>query len=150
MDDERKQYKLIKRSRPNVCPRLLTLPVGDGKCPLGYLDFPSKLKKGETCCKRKVLIPLKRGTLTKFGYSTSNKTKDRNVALLAAMDHYGWLTVFRKLNAVMIYNKNKPKWYNIYKRDRDWVKKQGKALEPKPTDKKKKKLVVIKKEKSNY
>lgn len=116
----------MKASRPRLCPRLTTLPVRKGKCPPGYDALPSKADPTETCCKRTVLIPLKRGTLSKHGYAVREGKRKRHAALKRAMAHHGWLRVFRKLNAVMVYAKNKPALYATFKADRDWVRRVGK------------------------
>ena len=40
------------------------------------------------------------------------------------MQEYGELSVFRKLNAVYVYNRNtNPLISDIFRKDRDWVKK---------------------------
>lgn len=116
----------MKGSRPRLCPRLTTLPTGKGKCPEGYDALASKADPSHTCCKRQVLIPLKRGTLSKHGYAVRATKKQRHAALKRAMGQHGWLRVFRKLNAVMVYSKNKPALYATFKADRDWVKRVGK------------------------
>jgi hypothetical protein len=77
-----------------------------------------------------VRIPLRKGTLGKFGY-TDVKEKSflaRKRALMRAIRYGGEtpLAVFRRLNVLMILNKNKdPVAYRIFKRDRDWI---GKKL----------------------
>lgn len=116
----------MKASRPKLCPRLTTLPVAKGECPPGYDALPSKADPAETCCKRKVLIPLKRGTLSKHGYSVRDTKAQRHAALKRAMGQHGWLRVFRKLNAVMVYSKNKPTLYKTFRADRNWVRRVGK------------------------
>jgi len=135
-----------KQSRPKVCPRLTTLPVKKGKCPAGYDALPSKADPKETCCKRQVLIPLKRGTLSKFGYAARDSEQKRHAALKKAVAKHGWLRVFRKLNAVMVYSKNKESLYKTFLSDRNWVRDQYK---PKvvPVKKEKKEVKLVKKEK---
>jgi hypothetical protein len=118
-----------KQSRPKECPRLLTLPVEEGKgdrlgeCPKNYKAIKSKSGKS-TCCKKKQLIPLRKGTLRKHGYSTDLSKAKRHAALKKAVKAENWLKVFRKLNAVAIYNKNRPKLHKIFIADRDWVKRE--------------------------
>ena len=42
----------------------------------------------------------------------------------SVVEEYGPISIFRKLNAVYIYNKNtNPKISEIFKRDRDWIRK---------------------------
>ena len=50
--------------------------------------------------------PLMKGTLTKFGYHAKDSTGKRREALTKAVEAYGWLPVFRKLNAVATLSKN--------------------------------------------
>jgi hypothetical protein len=114
-----------RRSRPRACPRLTVVPVRK-KCPAGYDAAPSKADATQTCCKRQTLIPLKRGTLSRFGYSAANTQPQRRAALKRAMEHHGWLRVFRKLNAVMVYAKGNPRLHGVFKADRDWVRRTGK------------------------
>lgn len=121
--------RVRKASRPKECPRLLTLPVEEGKggrlgkCPQMYKALKSKSGK-QTCCKRKQLIPLRKGTLRKHGYATGQSTAKRHAALRKAVKAENWLSVFRKLNAVATYNKNRPKLHKTFIADRDWVKRE--------------------------
>lgn len=119
--------KVKSQSRPKECPRLLTLPLqdapsGKGECPTGFSSEPSKSGKA-TCCKKKQLIPLRKGTLRKFGYSTADTQAKRHAALKKAVKADGWLSIFRKLNAVATYNKGRPALHKTFIKDRDWVKK---------------------------
>ena len=70
---------------------------------------------------------LKKGLLTKFGYQnvTQLPLEQRHSALAKAIRAYGPLSVFRKLNAVYVYNrKTNPSHSKIFKTDRDWVRLQ--------------------------
>lgn len=122
------ESEVRKESRPKECPRLLTLPVQEGAkpgqlgvCPKMYKALKSKSGK-KTCCKKKQLIPLREGTLRKHGYATDLPKAKRHAALKKAVKAEDWLKVFRKLNAVAIYNKNRPKLHKVFLADRDWVK----------------------------
>jgi hypothetical protein len=86
-----------------------------------YKALKSKSGK-KTCCKKKQLIPLREGTLRKHGYATDLPKAKRHAALRKAVKAEDWLKVFRKLNAVAIYNKNRPKLHKVFLADRDWVK----------------------------
>ena len=69
---------------------------------------------------------LHKGDLYICGYSNviSMKITQRREALKRCVVLYGALTLFHKLNAIYVYNKNKnPKLATIFKNDRDWVKK---------------------------
>lgn len=123
-----KESVAVQESRPKECPRLLTLPVQEGAklipegmCPNNYKALKSKSGK-QTCCKKKQLIPLREGTLRKHGYATDLPKAKRHTALKKAVKAEDWLKVFRKLNAVAIYNKNRPKLHKVFLADRDWVK----------------------------
>ena len=69
--------------------------------------------------------PLRKGELARFGY-ISVKTmseNDRHTSLDKAIKELGSLSVWRKLNAVYVYNKNtNPLISAIYYEDRNWVK----------------------------
>jgi len=67
---------------------------------------------------------LEEGELSKFGYEHVVKlsASERHAALTKAVKKYGWLTVFRKLNAVYVLTKNtSPATSVIFLRDRNWV-----------------------------
>jgi len=68
--------------------------------------------------------PLKKGELSRFGYSSANPDNSRDKSLDKAVNEYGSTSVFRKLNALYVYNKNRsPKMSTLFKKDRDYVKK---------------------------
>lgn len=70
---------------------------------------------------------LKKGLLTKFGYQnvTQLSLEQRHEALQKAIRAYGPLSVFRKLNAVYVYNrKTNPSHSKIFKTDALWVRQQ--------------------------
>ena len=68
--------------------------------------------------------PLKRGELGQYGYSSFKPEEERDEALDQAVSNYGSLSVFRKLNALSVYSKNRnPTASRIFKKDRDYVKK---------------------------
>lgn len=71
------------------------------------------------------LIPrMKKGELTKFGYSLHKLAKQRRMALTKAVRAYDGLSVFRKLNALATLNKNvNPVYSRKFKADANWVKK---------------------------
>lgn len=67
--------------------------------------------------------PLRRNQLSKYGYHTNIPENKRDEALDKAVKEYGALSVFRKLNALAVYNKNRaPRVASIAKHDRDVVK----------------------------
>jgi hypothetical protein len=67
--------------------------------------------------------PLKKGDLSQYGYASDKKAEERHKALKKASKKFGSTSVFRKLNALYVYNKNKsPERANTFKSDRDFVK----------------------------
>lgn len=72
----------------------------------------------------KGIAPLRKGELTKHGYSVKGSTVQRREALKKAVAEFGDLNVFRKLDAVAKLSvKLAPESSKIFKADRDWVKK---------------------------
>lgn len=68
------------------------------------------------------VIPIERGKLTKYGYSTSKSASARRRALRKAIRTYGALSVFRMLNAqVVLRKRTQRKARSKFKADRDWV-----------------------------
>lgn len=68
--------------------------------------------------------PLKKGELTKYGYSAKLTESERHAALEKALRAYGPLTLYRKLNAVAkLSMRTAPETSHIFAKDRDWVKK---------------------------
>jgi hypothetical protein len=72
-----------------------------------------------------VRIPVKKGLLTKFGYDAKSPMKSRRKSLNKACKEYGALSCYKKLNALVTFNKNKsPKLSAKFKKDLDWIKKK--------------------------
>lgn len=74
--------------------------------------------------KKNVIGPLEKGTLGKFGYTrvTSMSPKMRHRALHKAVKQYGYLPVFRKVNAVAVLTKNTaPETSNVMNQDKEWL-----------------------------
>jgi hypothetical protein len=68
------------------------------------------------------LFVLHKGDLTKYGYHSNLSETKRHEALTLALKHIKPLSVYRKLNALYILNKNKdPIISKIYKNDANWV-----------------------------
>jgi hypothetical protein len=66
--------------------------------------------------------PLKKGELRAFGYSADASEEARHKSLRAASKKYSTLSVLRKLNALMVYNKRtQPEHSVVYKADREYV-----------------------------
>lgn len=65
---------------------------------------------------------LKRGELLRFGYQFRLPDENRHQALSAAIDAYGPLHVYHKLDAVSkVFGQKKPQAAMIFTADRDWV-----------------------------
>ena len=70
----------------------------------------------------KSIGPLRKGELAKYGYTYNESTEMRHSALNKAINAYGALGVFRKLDAVYKLSENKlPHIARVFRRDRDWV-----------------------------
>lgn len=80
-------------------------------------------KRSKRSRRNNINIPLKKGELGKYGYKASYSLKNRRKALEKAIKAYGALSVYKKLNAVHVLNKNRsPSTSNVFLRDRNWVK----------------------------
>lgn len=65
----------------------------------------------------------KKNSLGKYGYKTNIAVTQRHAALEKAIKAYGAHSVWSKLNAVSILNKNRsPKTANVFTTDKNWVK----------------------------
>jgi len=76
--------------------------------------------------KRKTVIKvsLKKGALTKHGYSTKSPAKVRQTALRKAVKASSPGTVIKRLNIIQVYNKNRsPKVAKIARSDMAFVRK---------------------------
>jgi hypothetical protein len=82
------------------------------------LGLPGKgTKSGST------IGPLHKGELAKYGYSYADPDAQRHAALRKAVDAYGALGVYRKLDAVAkLTMRTVPHVSKAFKRDRNWIK----------------------------
>jgi hypothetical protein len=92
-------------------------------------------RKGYTYLRKDVGLPgkgpriilVEKGKLSTFGYSTKKSDQARHAALKKAIDKYGALSVFRKLNAMVIMRKRtQPKARAVFEEDREWIREQFK------------------------
>ncbi len=113
-------------------------------CPSGYIkraSFTRRSRSGRKSivpeqCIRNVGAPgkglrggpgigtLRKGELAKYGYSNvvSLPVAARHTALAKAVDAYGSLGVWRKLNAVYVYTRRlSPASSKVFKADMDWI-----------------------------
>jgi len=87
-----------------------------------------KLDLGKPGKGPKLIVIKEKGALTGVGYSTKKSEAARRRALVKAVDRYGALSVFKKLNAQYVFRKNyDPKTARIFEADRDWVRSQFKV-----------------------
>jgi len=56
--------------------------------------------------KLKVLPKLKKGSLTSLGYGIRESSATRHAALKKALKKYGYSSLIKKLNVLVVYNKN--------------------------------------------
>ena len=79
-------------------------------------------KPGKGVPEGKGIGPLRKGEITKFGYSSKNATEARHNALKKAVAALGPLTTYRKLDAVAkLALRIAPDSARIFAADRDWV-----------------------------
>lgn len=87
-----------------------------GKGAMGFFKGGSRTAK--------LIGPLRKGELKKHGYSSFNKTAKRHSALRKAVNEFGALGVYRKLNAVSKLGViTMPKVAKTFKRNRNWIRK---------------------------
>lgn len=68
--------------------------------------------------------PVKKGTLSKYGYSLHGSAKSRHRAIRKGIKAVGRNTVMRKINNLSVWFKNTNKGYAaIAKRDKNWIRK---------------------------
>ena len=74
------------------------------------------------------VIPIKKGKLSKFGYSTKKSDRARHRALKKAIEEYGTLATYRMLKTQVILRKRiQPKVREIFEEDAEWVKSKYKV-----------------------
>jgi len=80
-------------------------------------------KKNKTKHKCNVLFILKKGSLSHFGYSTKISKSKRHKSLKKAIKSIKPLSIYRKLNALYVLNKNRnPITAKLFKDDAEWLK----------------------------
>jgi len=71
----------------------------------------------------KKIGPLHKGELSRYGYTLKISEKERHKALKKAVEKYGALGVYRKLDAVAkLTSRTVPEASKLFEKDRDWVK----------------------------
>jgi hypothetical protein len=113
------------------------------RCPKGSISRRSYRKRSGSrvrsgCVKSKglrsrglrsnrVIPKLRKGTLSKYGYTIKEKSSERHNALDKAIKAYGYSTVIKKLNAVRTLTKNTfPKNAEVYSNDIKYLQKKYK------------------------
>jgi len=75
----------------------------------------------------KKLIKVRKGLLTKLGYSTKKPDAERHKALAKAVKKYGAARVWRMLHAQVVFRKRLPDHAkSVFKKDRDYIKRKYK------------------------
>lgn len=70
----------------------------------------------------KVIPPLKKGALEKFGYHTAESAEKRHQALVKSVKKVGYAETIRRLNAVRVLNRNtNPSLSRLFGSDMKWV-----------------------------
>ena len=73
--------------------------------------------------KTRRLFVLKKGLLTKHGYHADLSERARHEALQRALIEFSPLSLYRKLNAIYVLNKNRDKKRaHIFRSDANWLK----------------------------
>jgi hypothetical protein len=71
----------------------------------------------------KKIGPLRKGELSRYGYTLKISEKERHKSLKKAVEKYGALGVYRKLDAVAkLTSRSVPEASKLFEKDRDWVK----------------------------
>jgi len=88
-----------------------------------YRQDGTYVRSHQVCQKKKVRIgPLVKGDLTQFGFHFANSAADRRVSLHLAIMKYNALSIFRKLNAIAVLQKNRnPTISKKAKADANWI-----------------------------
>ena len=114
---------------------------------------PSCIKSttGKSSKGKKLITILHKGSLEKYGYKDIKNLsiKQRHRALTKAINHIKPMSVFRKIMALAIFNKNTdPKFHNLLVKDADWIKTQPQYKEGRKKSKSKSKKLRASKKKS--
>ena len=94
-----------------------------------YWVKPTCIKSvtGKSSKSKKLITILSNGSLKKYGYYniTNLSTTQRHDALTKAISNIKPISVFRKIMALAIFNKNtNPKFHNLLVKDANWIKTQ--------------------------
>jgi len=99
-----------------------------GNCPTGkimrhgYVRVINKKNGTRKLVRVKGSCPLKKGELSRFGYSYKNPEQVRRRALAVAIRELGSLNLYRKLDAVAkLTTLTSPKASQTFASDRDWI-----------------------------
>lgn len=126
---ERKEY--ARKYSTAIIQEGFTRKLKDGKIITVKPNKQSLVHVGAKCIKdiglpgkgNKTIGPLRKGELTKYGYSMLKSEEERHSALRKAVEKYGPVGVYRKLDAVSkLTFRSIPQASKIYTKDRNWVK----------------------------
>jgi hypothetical protein len=112
----------VKRCGPGQTRRKPYVRQGKG----GLVRVPAACisKQGSQVDSGVRIGPIRQGDLTVFGYSdVVNLSKgEREAALRKAVAAHNSLSIWKKLNVLFIFNKNKsPELSDLFREDRDWI-----------------------------
>ena len=104
------------------------MDVIDKHEPTGFYDYLPRTSRRTAWQKRtgrKGIGSLKKGLLTKTGYSVSSSKSRRHKAVDRAVKRYGKLSTLRKLNAVAVYTRRRsPAKSRAFKSDVRYIQKK--------------------------
>lgn len=121
----------VRKISPNVARRGYTKRTKSGKRIRVYPASKSVFVKsscvedtGKAGKGAKVFGPLRKGELSKYGYSYKLPDTQRRSALQAAVQEFGPLSTYRKLNAVAkLSSLTNPSASSVFSADRNWIRK---------------------------
>lgn len=104
-----------KRGNTKTCSRKQKLIKASCITKRGLSKNPQRVRIG----------PLRKGELTQFGYEKVQtlSLRTRHKALAKAVEKYGSLSVWKKINVLYVYNKyTNPALSTLYNADKNWIK----------------------------
>jgi hypothetical protein len=114
------QKRGVKRCGPGQTRRQPYVRYGS----TGYVRVPAACITKQGSGSNVRIGPIRQGDLTAFGYSdVANLSKgEREAALRKAVAAHSSLSIWKKLNVLFIFNKNKsPTLSELFREDRDWI-----------------------------
>lgn len=111
-----KGFKVTRGNKTYIAHPKAKSTIVQASC-IKNLGLPGKGVSGQS------IAPLRKGELTKYGYTVQASREDRHNSLAKAIQEFGALGVFRKLDAVAkLTKRTAPEASYVFAKDRDWVK----------------------------